>query len=130
MSFSDYQYKFIYLTKSYLLLYIWSFVEDPLVGSIAQQYVNDRQQHDKIAKEWTRRYATWSNEKEELRCIKNFLDSFCWSLKLWSLISWHLSIIQHKVFSLFQNHKEKKQKKWEKSKVRNHAEKKNKEAIS
>ena len=33
-------------------------VEDPLVGSIAQQYVNDRQQHNEIAKEWTRRYAT------------------------------------------------------------------------
>lgn len=31
---------------------------DPLVGSIANQYINDRQEHDKIAKEWTKRFAT------------------------------------------------------------------------
>lgn len=34
------------------------FSADPLVGSIATQYVNDRKEHDKIAKEWTKRYAT------------------------------------------------------------------------
>ena len=33
-------------------------VVDPLVGSIANQYINDRQEHDKIAKEWTKRFAT------------------------------------------------------------------------
>ena len=123
------------MTKSYLLLYIWSFVEDPLVGSIAQQYVNDRQQHNKIAKEWTRRYATWSDEKEELWCIKNFLRFFllvfeeaCWN-------SWHISIIhstfiQYKMFFLFQNHKEKKQNNVIQTPYPNHAEKKkNKKAI-
>ncbi|KAK2551726.1 Ubiquitin-conjugating enzyme E2 E3 [Acropora cervicornis] len=31
---------------------------DPLVGSIATQYVNDRKEHDRIALEWTKRYAT------------------------------------------------------------------------
>jgi ubiquitin-protein ligase len=31
---------------------------DPLVGSIAQQYLQDREAHDKIAREWTARYAT------------------------------------------------------------------------
>ena len=34
------------------------FLVDPLVGSIATQYVNDREEHDRIAKEWTRRFAT------------------------------------------------------------------------
>lgn len=31
---------------------------DPLVGSIATQYVTNREEHDKMAKEWTRRFAT------------------------------------------------------------------------
>lgn len=31
--------------------------EDPLVGSIAQQLLTDREAHDKTAAEWTRRYA-------------------------------------------------------------------------
>ena len=31
--------------------------EDPLVGSIAQQYITDREAHDKQAAEWTRRFA-------------------------------------------------------------------------
>ena len=31
---------------------------DPLVGSIAAQYVSNREEHDKTAREWTRRYAT------------------------------------------------------------------------
>lgn len=30
---------------------------DPLVGSIAQQLLTDREGHDKTASEWTRRYA-------------------------------------------------------------------------
>lgn len=34
------------------------YVGDPLVGSIATQYVNDREEHDRIAQEWTKRYAT------------------------------------------------------------------------
>jgi len=31
---------------------------DPLVGSIAQQYLQNRDEHDRTAKLWTKRYAT------------------------------------------------------------------------
>ncbi len=30
---------------------------DPLVGSIAVQYLTDRSQHDRVAKDWTDRFA-------------------------------------------------------------------------
>lgn len=51
------------LTISKVLLSICSLLtdpnpHDPLVGEIAQMLLKDRQQHDKIAKEWTKRYAT------------------------------------------------------------------------
>ncbi|ORX95751.1 ubiquitin-conjugating enzyme, partial [Basidiobolus meristosporus CBS 931.73] len=51
------------LTISKVLLSICSLLTDanpldPLVGSIAKQYINDREEHDKIAKEWTGRYAS------------------------------------------------------------------------
>lgn len=36
---------------------LYLIVDDPLVGSIAQQYLNDREEHDRTAKEWTRRYV-------------------------------------------------------------------------
>jgi ubiquitin-conjugating enzyme E2 D/E len=32
--------------------------DDPLVGSIAQQLLADREAHDKTAAEWTKRYAS------------------------------------------------------------------------
>ncbi|KAI9017076.1 ubiquitin-conjugating enzyme/RWD-like protein [Gaertneriomyces semiglobifer] len=49
------------LTTSKVLLSICSLLtdanpHDPLVGNIAQQYLNDREEHDRIAKEWTKRY--------------------------------------------------------------------------
>lgn len=52
------------LTISKVLLSVCSLLTDcnpadPLVGSIATQYVHDRKEHDKIAQEWTKRYATW-----------------------------------------------------------------------
>ena len=31
--------------------------EDPLVASIATEYLNNREKHDRTAAEWTRRYA-------------------------------------------------------------------------
>ena len=31
---------------------------DPLVGSIASQYTQNREEHDRIARLWTKRYAT------------------------------------------------------------------------
>ena len=51
------------LTISKVLLSICSLLtdcnpHDPLVGNIAQQYLTDRQEHDRIAREWTKRYAT------------------------------------------------------------------------
>ena len=51
------------LTISKVLLSICSLLtdcnpHDPLVGSIAQQYRTDREEHDRIAREWTKRYAT------------------------------------------------------------------------
>lgn len=50
------------LTISKVLLSICSLLtdcnpNDPLVGSIAQQYLADREAHDRTAAEWTKRYA-------------------------------------------------------------------------
>jgi ubiquitin-conjugating enzyme E2 E len=50
------------LTISKVLLSISSLLtdpnpNDPLVGNIAQQYLSDREAHDKTAAEWTKRYA-------------------------------------------------------------------------
>lgn len=50
------------LTISKVLLSICSLLNDcnphdPLVGSIATQYLNNREEHDRIAKEWTKRFA-------------------------------------------------------------------------
>ncbi|KAM8840411.1 ubiquitin-conjugating enzyme E2 E1-like [Spinachia spinachia] len=51
------------LTVSKVLLSICSLLTDcnpadPLVGSIATQYTTNRPEHDRIAKQWTKRYAT------------------------------------------------------------------------
>mmetsp|Transcript_4081 Transcript_4081/g.15751 ORF Transcript_4081/g.15751 Transcript_4081/m.15751 type:complete len:158 (-) Transcript_4081:1043-1516(-) len=50
------------LTISKVLLSICSLLtdanpHDPLVGSIAQQFLQDKENHDKTAQEWTKRYA-------------------------------------------------------------------------
>ncbi|CAO3628148.1 unnamed protein product [Mucor hiemalis] len=50
------------LTISKVLLSICSLLtdanpHDPLVGSIAQEYLTNREEHDSIAREWTKRYA-------------------------------------------------------------------------
>ncbi|XP_071941938.1 ubiquitin-conjugating enzyme E2 E1-like [Antedon mediterranea] len=50
------------LTISKVLLSICSLLsdcnpDDPLVGSIATQYLTNRQEHDRIAKSWTKRFA-------------------------------------------------------------------------
>ncbi|RKO97897.1 hypothetical protein CXG81DRAFT_14312 [Caulochytrium protostelioides] len=50
------------LTISKVLLSICSLLtdanpHDPLVGTIAQQYLNEREEHDRIARDWTRRFA-------------------------------------------------------------------------
>ncbi|XP_014228287.1 ubiquitin-conjugating enzyme E2 E1 isoform X1 [Trichogramma pretiosum] len=51
------------LTISKVLLSICSLLTDcnpadPLVGSIATQYIQNREEHDRIARLWTKRYAT------------------------------------------------------------------------
>ncbi|GFS20926.1 ubiquitin-conjugating enzyme E2 E2 [Elysia marginata] len=51
------------LTISKVLLSICSLLtdcnpNDPLVGNIAQQYLTNREEHDRMAREWTKRYAT------------------------------------------------------------------------
>lgn len=53
------------LTVSKVLLSICSLLtdcnpEDPLVRSIATQYLTNREEHDRIARLWTKRYATGS----------------------------------------------------------------------
>jgi len=54
------------LTVSKVLLSVCSLLTDcnpadPLVGSIASQYTQNREGHDRIARLWTKRYATWIN---------------------------------------------------------------------
>lgn len=51
------------LTISKVLLSVCSLLtdcnpSDPLVGSIATQYVQNREEHDRVARLWTKRYAT------------------------------------------------------------------------
>ncbi|KAG0349173.1 ubiquitin-conjugating enzyme E2 E3 [Podila humilis] len=51
------------LTISKVLLSICSLLtdanpHDPLVASIANQYLTDREEHDRIAKDWAKRYAS------------------------------------------------------------------------
>ncbi|EDO33975.1 predicted protein [Nematostella vectensis] len=51
------------LTMSKVLLSICSLLTDcnpadPLVGSIATQYLTNREEHDNTAREWTKRFAT------------------------------------------------------------------------
>jgi len=51
------------LTIAKVLLSICSLLtdcnpRDPLVGGIAQQYLSNRAEHDRIARQWTKRYAT------------------------------------------------------------------------
>jgi ubiquitin-conjugating enzyme E2 D/E len=50
------------LTISKVLLSICSLLtdcnpSDPLVGSIATQYLQNKEEHDKMARTWTKRYA-------------------------------------------------------------------------
>jgi ubiquitin-conjugating enzyme E2 D/E len=34
------------------------FIDDPYVASIAQQLLSKKEEHDKTAREWTKRYAS------------------------------------------------------------------------
>lgn len=51
------------MTIEKVLLSISSLLADPnphdaLVGAIAQQLLTNREEHDRVAREWTLRYAT------------------------------------------------------------------------
>ncbi len=48
-------YKNVSLFSSFFFLRLSA---DPLVGSIATQYLTNRAEHDRIARQWTKRYAT------------------------------------------------------------------------
>lgn len=61
-TFSSFLFRSPSLTASKVLLSICSMLtdanpKDPLVGSIAQQYMYERDEHDRTAREWTRKYA-------------------------------------------------------------------------
>jgi len=43
---------------SFIIIKLIFFIADPLVGSIATQYLQNREEHDRIARLWTKRYAT------------------------------------------------------------------------
>lgn len=45
------------LATSHVVRFCPRDADDPLVGSIAQEYLVDRPKHDKTAAEWTRRFA-------------------------------------------------------------------------
>ena len=47
-------------------------LDDPLVGSIAQEYLTNREEHDSIAREWTKRYVFFHNLG--LSVVKSTLD--------------------------------------------------------
>ena len=47
-----------YSTPNLFILHFKFFSADPLVASIAQQYISNREEHDEMAKEWTKRFAT------------------------------------------------------------------------
>lgn len=76
------------LTVSKVLLSVCSLLTDcnpadPLVGSIASQYTQNREEHDRIARLWTKRYATWNACVEQgqwwLRCHWAWpcIENFC-----------------------------------------------------
>lgn len=67
------------LTVSKVLLSICSLLcdpnpDDPLVPDIAHIYKSDRQKYNKVAREWTQRYAMWMRVKfPQQRCIPEHL---------------------------------------------------------
>jgi hypothetical protein len=45
----------LYKVKPAFCLFCLFVADDPLVGSIAQEYLTDREQHDNMARDWTKR---------------------------------------------------------------------------
>lgn len=48
----------VFIVECFLMCLPLPFAADPLVGSIATQYLTNRAEHDRIARQWTKRYAT------------------------------------------------------------------------
>lgn len=48
----------LFIAEQFLMHLLLPFTADPLVGSIATQYLTNRAEHDRIARQWTKRYAT------------------------------------------------------------------------
>lgn len=75
------------LTISKVLLSICSLLTDcnpadPLVGSIATQFLQNREEHDRIARLWTKRYATWSRASSVNRVLEHLLHHASVSCRL------------------------------------------------
>lgn len=64
------------LSVSQILLSIWVLLQepnpaDPLEPDIAKQLMNEREEHDKIAREWTEKYAKNKNVIDENKADNN-----------------------------------------------------------
>ncbi len=70
----------ILLLSKYFSLLSSSFADDPLVGDIAHIYKTDRSKYDANAREWTRKYASWT-----------FLYVLCRVLGFWLASSYFLT---------------------------------------
>jgi hypothetical protein len=57
LAFKAYQKQQISNPAPKSTLYLGASAEDPLVANIAQLYMTKREEHDKTAAEWTRRFA-------------------------------------------------------------------------
>ncbi len=52
-------FKILSIPDLWRLTFVACCLADPLVGSIATQYLQNREEHDRVARLWTKRYATW-----------------------------------------------------------------------
>ena len=99
------------LTISKVLLSICSLLtdpnpDDPLVPEIAHIYKADRSRYEELAREWTRKYATWSYERRYFhQCdgvMKTLVLGAMAKLRLWSGVwnGWVVKIIKYCRFFL------------------------------
>ena len=55
--------KILCYQMKFLRFFCWP--ADPLVGSIATQYLNNRDEHDRTARLWTKKHANWISRLKE-----------------------------------------------------------------
>ena len=58
-----------YVKQLIAVLLCWS-IEDPLVQSIANELLNDKEAHDATAREWTRKYAMTDKKEKKKEASK------------------------------------------------------------